>query len=405
MRELWQKRLRQHLMAQARYLKLVFNDQFTIVLFVIFGAALYGYAQFVRGMSATTAHWLPYVVLVVLAAAVRVGQVVTLLTDADATFLLPRAAGMGNYLLAAMRYSLVLPVAFTVLLVVAAWPILAATWHVGSAAIICLAVTAALVQYGDLMLQTNALLMDQPAQVPHRISLVVLMALSVYATQLPVYWFPVVAASLMDVVLRVWLEQRLRRGQVALLTAARRENSRMQRIYRVYSMFTDVPGLRATIKRRRWLDGWLRTGSRQQRRTWDYLYLRGFIRRPEYGNLFIRLTVIAVVLMCLSTVAWVSMLIGLVAMYLTAIQIVPLATQYREIVFAHLYPLSATARTAALRRLLFSLMLVQTVIFALTGLIMVGVLAAAESVVAGVVLTVLVAGWYVPRFGQRHLQW
>ena len=405
MRQLWQRRLRRHLTQQGRYLRLVFNDQFTIVLFVILGAALYGYAQFVRGMSATVSGWLPWIVVVLVALSVRVGQVATMFTDADATFLLPRAAGMGDYLLAAMRYSLVLPVVATVLLCVAAWPVLSVSWHVGTAAIVCLAVTGALVQYGDLMLQTNALLLDQPAQLPHRVSLVLVMGLSVYATQFPVYWFPVVAAAVMDVVLRVWLQQRLQNGQVNFLLAAQNENARMQRVYRVYSMFTDVPGLRATIKRRRWLDGFLRRGARKQARTWDYLYLRGFIRRPEYGNLFIRLTVLAVVLMCLSTVAWTSMAIGLVAMYLTAIQIVPLTTQYREVVFAHLYPLPATARIAALQRLLLCLLLIQTLVFTVTGWLTVGYMAAGLSLLAGVLLAALVVGWYVPRYSRRHLQW
>ena len=42
--DLWRARLRQHVQAQQKYLRLVFNDHFVLILLILFGGALYVYA-------------------------------------------------------------------------------------------------------------------------------------------------------------------------------------------------------------------------------------------------------------------------------------------------------------------------------------------------------------------------
>ena len=45
---LWRTRLRQHVQEQQKYLRLVFNDHFVLVLLILFGGALYAYSLLVK---------------------------------------------------------------------------------------------------------------------------------------------------------------------------------------------------------------------------------------------------------------------------------------------------------------------------------------------------------------------
>ena len=49
--DLWRARLRQHVQAQQKYLRLVFNDHFVLILLILFGGALYVYSQIVKTLQ------------------------------------------------------------------------------------------------------------------------------------------------------------------------------------------------------------------------------------------------------------------------------------------------------------------------------------------------------------------
>lgn len=76
MKKLWQTRLKQHSQAQFKYLKLVFNDHFVLVLIILLGALLYGYSQVVKTMTA--AWWLPGALAIVFTALLGIGRLASL---------------------------------------------------------------------------------------------------------------------------------------------------------------------------------------------------------------------------------------------------------------------------------------------------------------------------------------
>ena len=49
--DLWRTRLRQHVQAQQKYLRLVFNDHCVLILLILFGGALYVYSQIVKTLQ------------------------------------------------------------------------------------------------------------------------------------------------------------------------------------------------------------------------------------------------------------------------------------------------------------------------------------------------------------------
>lgn len=111
MRQLWQKRVRQHIQEQVKYLKLVFNDHFVLALIFLLGALGYTYANAVKALD-PSAWWLKLLLSLVLLAAVSFGRFATLLKEADSVFLLPKESDLPVYLKAARGYSAWLPVIF-----------------------------------------------------------------------------------------------------------------------------------------------------------------------------------------------------------------------------------------------------------------------------------------------------
>src|SRR5699024_12264667 len=75
--------------------------------------------------------------------------------------------------------------------------------------------------------------------------------------------------------------------------AIKTEQARKDRVYSIFSMFTDVAEKQVTIKRRRYLDFLLPKSLAKENRNL-FLYRRSLLRNPEYLNLLVRMSVFAI---------------------------------------------------------------------------------------------------------------
>nr|WP_253732939.1 ABC transporter permease [Latilactobacillus curvatus] len=291
MQALWQKRVQKHIQEQVKYLRLVFNDHFVIAIIFLLGALGYTYANAVKGLD-PQAWWLKPVLSLVLLAAVSFGRLATLLKEADSVFLLPKESGLVTYLKSARLYSSWLPLiamAFVTLLVA---PLLLITktvpaWHIAVALI-----TLVIIKDRRFSIQLRQWYQADETQATKGLSLI--LDLAIIASQL-YQWLNLVGV-LVALGLAYYQRQQLARVQKTQLfdwlAAVGAEDSRMGRIYRLYNLFTDVPGLSSQVKRRRYLDGLLKPITAKPANTYLYLYARGFLRGTEFSGLYIRLVVL-----------------------------------------------------------------------------------------------------------------
>nr|WP_054723091.1 ABC transporter permease [Lacticaseibacillus nasuensis] len=161
MNELWRKRLRAHLRGQMKYLRLVFNDHFVLVLIILFGALLYGYSQVLK--SLTVSWWLVPLVALALSLVGQLGGLASLAEPADATFLLPQTQAYSRYLFKARRYSLWLPATILVLATLAAWPLIGVVHHTDWTQLVTLGV--AVLVFKDLELWLRLLRLYRQPQI------------------------------------------------------------------------------------------------------------------------------------------------------------------------------------------------------------------------------------------------
>ena len=370
MQALWQKRVQKHIQEQVKYLRLVFNDHFVIAIIFLLGALGYTYANAVKGLD-PQAWWLKPVLSLVLLAAVSFGRLATLLKEADSVFLLPKESGLVTYLKSARLYSSWLPLiamAFVTLLVA---PLLLITktvpaWHIAVALI-----TLVIIKDRRFSIQLRQWYQADETQATKGLSLI--LDLAIIASQL-YQWLNLVGV-LVALGLAYYQRQQLARVQKTQLfdwlAAVGAEDSRMGRIYRLYNLFTDVPGLSSQVKRRRYLDGLLKPITAKPANTYLYLYARGFLRGTEFSGLLI---------------------------YLVGFQLLPFYNQYDQIIFTHLYPVPTTKRIQAFSQLMRTLLLLQALLFSVILLVTLGMtIQVGLSVLALFVLVIGFVQFYLPK--------
>jgi ABC-2 type transport system permease protein len=143
------------------------------------------------------------------------------------------------------------------------------------------------------------------------------------------------------------------------------EEKRMASFYRLANLFTDVPKLKDTVKRRKWLDLFINKISFSQEKTYLYLFTRTFLRSSDYLGLFIRLTVIGTLALYFISFGLGQIILAVLFLYLTGFQLLPLWNHYQNKLWVELYPVAQKYKTAAFHYLLMVILVIQTIIFSL----------------------------------------
>ncbi len=175
------------------------------------------------------------------------------------------------------------------------------------------------------------------------------------------------------------------------------EKSRLHRIYQFINLFTDVPEITATVKRRAYLDGFLQSIKPKQNNTYLYLYARRFARGSEYSGLFIRLVVIGSLLLYFVHDVYFSLGLGILFIYMIGFQLIPLYNQFRYMILTQLYPVSSQQKAKALQSLLLILLGIAAFVFAIIANIALSTLSDRFLVtVAYFLMVIFFTWWYVP---------
>jgi ABC-2 type transport system permease protein len=147
------------------------------------------------------------------------------------------------------------------------------------------------------------------------------------------------------------------------------EEKRMASFYRLANLFTDVPKLKDSVKRRKWLDLFIQSISYSQNNTYQYLFARTFLRASDYLGLFIRLTVIGAIALYFISFGWGQVLLSLLFIYLTGFQLLPLWNHHQNKLWIDLYPVQQKQKMTAFHSLLKIILFIQSIVFTLIVLI------------------------------------
>jgi ABC-2 type transport system permease protein len=175
------------------------------------------------------------------------------------------------------------------------------------------------------------------------------------------------------------------------------EEKRMASFYRLANMFTDVPKLRDTVKRRKWLDLFINRIAFSRDKTYQYLFSRAFLRSSDYLGLFTRLTVIGTLAIYFISFGIGQILLGILFLYLTGFQLLPLWNHHQNKLWVDLYPVEQKYKTGAFYSLLMTILAIQSVIFSLFILIKGDLFISLLSLGAGLVFSYVFVYFYASK--------
>lgn len=391
MNKLAKQRLNENFKQSIKYLTLVFNDFFILALIFLFGALMFWYAQSMKTIPANLWFYKPLVGFI-LWLPLLTGKLVTLIKRADMQFLFTQDEEMNEYLKPMLHYSLLLPTILILLLAGILFPfaVIKAGFNLVSYLFLVLAIW--LMKVIELELAKNNLYFGQKiTNLSQNISALILVIL---ATYLPIYLFVV---ALFLAIFFAFDKKKNRKKAFDWRYAVASEKARKDRVYAIFSMFTDVEEKQVTIRRRKYLD-FLLPKTLAKENPNRFLYRRSLLRNPDYLNLLVRMTVFAILISWLvQDWRWALGLSALVA-FLTVYQLLPLATEFDNNIMYRVYPIQRNNRGKDLIKVLTAALILQWLLISIFWLITLPIdLHLIEAVIILFVFVLLVTIVYLPQ--------
>lgn len=178
---------------------------------------------------------------------------------------------------------------------------------------------------------------------------------------------------------------------------------RLAVFYRFVSMFADVPMVSNRVKKRKLLSKWFnQKSSFKYENTYGYLYGLSFIRSNDYLSLWLRLTVLGLIVIYFIPSMMIKVALALIFIYMTLFQLTPLYEQHRMTIWTDLYPVPVRFRRANFIKLMRGVTIIQIIIFCLYFILSLAWLHALYMLSAGYLLLFVMEKFYMGPKMNKH---
>lgn len=390
-------RLARHLKKMMKYMRYVFNDHFVLVCVFLLGGLGFYYSEVLKTLPENFVWGRPLVIILWLVI-LQIGRLATLAEEADKVFILPKELEMKAYLNRALRYSIWLPLVALVLIGGMSMPLVVVSTGWEFSTFFYFIVMLGLMKISHLFVQKYDLYQISSKEYSLSFMLWLLSSLGIIALSL--YTIPVagLAGAFVQVVgFYLVLQKKEQAVSLDWEKMIQKEKSRMHRIYQFIHLFTDVPEISSSVKRRKVLDPVLVKIKKTSENTYLYLYARSFLRGSEYSGLFIRLVLVGGVILFFLKEFWISMGVSVLFVYLIGFQLIPIYTQFDYMVMTRLYPVPNSQKKQAVSKLVTILLFVAAVLFSIFVLIALPDVKESLLIIGALFIeVVLFAKFYVP---------
>ncbi|WP_462406287.1 ABC transporter permease [Gracilibacillus sp. Marseille-QA3620] len=395
---LWKERFNHFLKETGKYLKYIFNGHLVFVMIILIGGAGYYYSEWVKTL--TPDFPAPIIMALILGLVVTISPLTTFFRDPDIVFLLPIETRLDSYVKRSYVFSFVMQL--YVLLIIQAVLTPMYMQVMGGQALSFLSLLIVLLILKAVNLAGRwFVLYDREPYAPY-VDTFVRFALNGVLVYLIVKGANVLLILLVFAVLVGLCLYYVKSSRNTVLQWERLielENGRMAAFYRIANLFTDVPKLREKITERRWLSAVIRVLSGRTKNPFSYLYARTFVRANDYFGLYMRLSIIAFLVVAFADLGWGSVFVSVLFLYMTGLQLLPIWHHHDQKMTIELYPYNPAYRKKAVMDLLTILMVIQCFFFAIGILIGGSLQLAGLSLILGLAVIV-----FFRMFASRKMQ-
>lgn len=370
---LWRTRFQAAMAEMTKYTRYMANGGllFTVYFVVLYGLVVYG--RFLDQLDPSFPGNLVMGSLFIFLAFYRSTR--TFLTEADQVFLLPSLPHLTGYMKRVRTYNALFGMIRAVIPFLAVAVLYVRTEETSPIGLFSLFVALSMIGAAANLSKLEG--------VGHRIVLLYATGAGVLV-MLGMGSFSIVVTSLLLLTLHL-----KKQDQLPLMDWIALEQESRDRFYRIANWFVDVPRLSTTYKRRRLLSLLVEKIGFDRNRTFDYLYMKQFIRSTDGIGLIIRLTLIGAVFMWLGKDnEWLVVLAVPAFSGLTSFQLAPFTRAIDSHLLTRLLPFGDA--TASKRKVLRITSFLQVLVLTLIGYLISGF----STVVAGAVLALVVAEYY-----------
>ncbi|MFB3169110.1 ABC transporter permease [Neobacillus sp. 179-C4.2 HS] len=361
-KKLWKDRSVHRLKEFGVYLRYILNGHLVVVLLFLVGTAAFYYQNWISSLSREFPAEI--IIAVILGIFLTHSPVYTFLLEADQVFLIPLEARLRSYFLRSGMLSLVFQGYILLMIFALVMPMYAHVSENGFQSFFIFLIILLVIKGWNIAVNWKIHYYVQPSV--YTWDMIVRYFINVLFTFLLFknahILFLVLFAFIMASYYRSFYVRTKKMGLKWDLLIAQ-EEKRMASFYRLANLFTDVPKLKDTVKRRKWLDWLINRISFSQDKTFDYLYARTFLRSSDYLGLFIRLTVIGGFALYFISFGAGQIVLSLLFIYLTGFQLLPLWNHHQNKLWIDLYPVTHDQKTTAFHSLLMRILFIQSFIF------------------------------------------
>ncbi|MGF3075948.1 ABC transporter permease [Facklamia sp. P12955] len=405
---LFNKRANQLLKEVGKYGRLIFNDHFSIVLFVLMGFLALTYRDLLERLNQGSYFafiWMiPLMIAFFLTVILNFGHPLWLNHEADRSYLFPRGEDWFKYWRKAFIYTSLSQVSLALLISFLFYPLISivSDWNQNNAVFFCfiyatLKFLAVINQYLNLYYPNNNFLSRNSVKTLNYFT-GFFITISFYLPDFYPFLMMLVVSGLYLMIV-YWRYRILAKNLVDFEFIINQSHANKSRFYKLISLFADVPQVKTPIKERKWLYPLMNLIQGKKANRYSYFFARMITRHEGYSGIWLRITVFILIIIFLLPDNWLALtLIGGIGFWLALIQILPIYLLGNNLPFQLLYPTQDLhLKKNAFQRMLASILVMMMLAFCLGMLVKVGLsLTLLWVSCAWLILILAIIHFYVP---------
>lgn len=374
LKSLFKKRNKLYYKNLLKYLRYIFNDHFSLVLFFLIGAGGYGYSNYLEGLSEGNIQARLFLLIIFFFISIKTSFKLVV-EDADQVFLLAKEEDFYPIFKEEMiksYFQSLLPVAFLIFIT---YPIFTVT--TGGTKIEGILLFLALVSLKWLNLVLKIYPYFYQNQMKHHkyswfmYGLTFLVISSMLFLKIKTIALLVFLFALL--VMYLFLKGKIYFNHLLkwdVMIAA--EEARMNRLYRFIAVFVDVPQVDSGMMRLSFLDYPLERLSKIYPKAPYYYSVRTVVRNKEYRSLILRLTIIASLFLSMTESYLLSFVFTLFFIYILGFQLITLVQNIKDLPQFKISPVTEKNKTDSALYLINQILIFMGIVIGVTTTVNLG---------------------------------
>lgn len=398
LKSLFDKRFTLYFKDLLKYSKLIVNDHFVLILFLLLGAGGYAYSEFLN--TVTLGMVQPRLLVAILFFLLTSsGSITLLLEPADRIFLLAKEHEFKPIFKKRTARSFLAQSLSAAVITFVTFPIFVTTLDASTSDSLFIFATLMALKWLNLLVKIQPFFHNDKENARklkwgmHAFKLLGILSLLFFHIQLTAILIGITA--LINAYF-FFTEKIFFNHVFKWETMIEAEENRMQRIYRFIQMFVNVPHVEAKIYRLPWLDRFLDSFTKRYQKAPYYYILRTVARNPEYSMLILRVSMIGMLLLAVTESFLISSLLMVLFLYLIGFQMISLVDEMNKTPQFQMYPITEKIKKDSVLRIIFEIMLITTVFLTLGSLYIQGLMGFILFPI-GILFAYLFSQFYVPQ--------